>query len=110
MDYSKLTDAEVNERLALAMGWEPDLLYPLSSWSPPKGKTILKDDWSPCTSRDDLAVVVEHTEKTITNKVYHQLTLTLNSFAQRADKSTEFFLLTCPPRIIAEACLEVLEG
>lgn len=99
-DYSTLTDAEINAKLAEKMG-DPHLLHCETAFG--------GGPWNPCDCRDDLAVVVgalnTRAEMSMRN---------LLEEAWGADESAaqtfHGFLLTCPPRIIAEACLEVLEG
>jgi hypothetical protein len=65
--------------------------------------------WNPCASRDDLAVVVEWIEEN-NREVTPALHAALLIHDARGFQYSTLWLLTCSPRIIAEACLEVLEG
>lgn len=112
-DYSTLTDREINAMLAEKMGLVgdtcPDDGGPF--WIGPSGAVFY--DWSPCTSRDDLAVVVEHLVQgwlgDKLNEILHHTYCT--KFDHRKPIPVYSMLcLTCPPRIIAECCLEVLNG
>lgn len=113
-NYSTLTDHEINTMLAEKMGW---ILASADGWGEPAyfsretGAFINHAEmWSPCTSRDDLAVVVEYirqTDKTA-SWVLHDVMLLHPS--RRVGERSVLFILTCPPRVIAEACLEALNG
>lgn len=92
MDYSNLTDAEISAKLAENMGWTG------AQW-----EALTSMGWSPCTSRDDLAVVVGHIRD-------ERQKLEVLTSRLRGIGWFDADLLTCPPRIIAEACLEVMEG
>lgn len=107
-NYGKLPDAEVNAKLAEKMGWKRSHLIP-HQWvdaSQPLDSRTLRS-FSPCTSRDDLAVVVRHIRSDI--NMAWEFQSRLQNMANSSDDYAVFYYLACPPRIIAEACLEVLE-
>lgn len=105
-NYSNLTDYDVNAKLAEQMGWTLGNLFGLLRWWLPGGKPGPRaSEWSPCTNRDDLAVVVRYI-------VDNGDVLALDGATQRIlgdEGENPIYLLTCPQRVIAEACLEVLE-
>jgi len=94
--YINMHDNELNTKLAQKIN-RVELLPPWDC-----GTKI----FSPCTSRDDLAVVVEYIDSIGRGWELH---CQLFNIMDRSKYEHKFFL-TDPPRIIAEACLEVLEG
>lgn len=99
--YAESSDEEITAKLAERVGCDYDLG---ALW---RGASMISKDWDPCNNRDDLAVVVEHIQKD------NDLAWALDQVLAEIHKPDEYLyatLLTCPPRIIAEACLEVLEG
>ena len=108
-DYSKLSDAEINAKLAEKMGYKPSTSTP-GQWLVPisKNNNAIRA-FSPCASRDDLAVVVGDVDEELADSIQYRLLVRYNKRDSEEQGNFLKFLLTCPPRIIAEACLEVME-
>ena len=114
MDYSNLSDAEINAKLAEKMGFKRSTSTP-GSWLIPisKNNNSIRV-FSPCDCRDDLVPVLHRLDeidgRENMGKLYGILEQRFKAEGRDDYEGFYFSLLTCPPRIIAEACLEVLEG
>ena len=112
----KMTDDELNERLAKALGWKTGASYGLGyvirhdgTWMG-LGHSNGVEEFSPATSTDDLrAYVLPEVER---RGLWDDFVLSLAHpwLQNHPDMRWERFVLTTKPRTLAEAALKVLEA